>query len=207
MFGYNFGDVKTRMDRFAEGIAVISSLIRSDETFTYQGHYYQLQDAHLLPRPKRSTPIMIGGNGQKRTLPLVAQYADIWNCQCASPDAFRAHSILLDELIAKAGRKNTDVKRTVFLPVICWTSDDELENILDAYRQAMPGFAPMSTEEILGIFKNYFAAIAGTPDSVIQQIRAYEEVGAEEMMIQWMIVDHIAGLETIAKYVLPEFRS
>jgi alkanesulfonate monooxygenase SsuD/methylene tetrahydromethanopterin reductase-like flavin-dependent oxidoreductase (luciferase family) len=186
MFGYSLGDVRTRMDRFEEGLAVISGLIRSDDTITYQGHYYQLQEAHLLPRPKRHTPILVGGNGPKRTLPLVARYADIWNCQVAS-------------------RQKSDVKRTVMIPVICWTDNASLDNIMNAYRQVFPGFAPLPTEEIIGILKNYFAAVTGTPDSVIEQMQVYEKAGAEEMMIQWIIIDHIAGLEIIAKNVLPHF--
>jgi alkanesulfonate monooxygenase SsuD/methylene tetrahydromethanopterin reductase-like flavin-dependent oxidoreductase (luciferase family) len=205
MFGYNLGDVKTRMDRFEEGLEVISGLIRNDETITYQGRYYQLQEAHLLPRPNRHTPILVGGNGPKRTLPLVARYADIWNCQVASPELFRERTLLLDDLINKAGRQKSDVKRTVTLPVICWTDNVSLESIVNAYRQAFPDFASLPTEEIIGFSRNHFAAITGTPDSVIEQMQAYEKAGAEEMMIQWFIVDHIAGLETIAKNVLHQF--
>src|SRR5438105_3246991 len=76
MFGYPLGDKVTRMARFEEGLAVISSLIRSDAPVNYDGRFYHLHEAHILPRPQRATPILVGGNGPTRTLPLTAQYAD-----------------------------------------------------------------------------------------------------------------------------------
>src|SRR5262245_51030842 len=79
MFGYNLSAIAARMDRLEEALNIITRLIRSDEPVTFTGQYYQLREARLLPRPKRRTPVMVGGNGPKRTLPLVARYADIWN--------------------------------------------------------------------------------------------------------------------------------
>jgi alkanesulfonate monooxygenase SsuD/methylene tetrahydromethanopterin reductase-like flavin-dependent oxidoreductase (luciferase family) len=205
MFGYPLGDVTTRMDRLEEGLEVITRLIRSNDPVTFTGRFYQLQEAHLLPRPQRPTPILVGGNGPRRTLPLVARYADIWNCQLPSLEFFRERSSLLDGLIQKTGRQTSDVKRTVMLPVICWNNPADLESIASGYRQAFPNFENSPTEAIIGYFQNYFTAITGTPESVIKQLRAYETAGAEEMMIQYFLVDQIEGLEIIAKHVLPHF--
>ena len=205
MFGYNLGDIATRMARLEEGLEVITRLIRSREPVTFEGRFYQLQEAHLLPHPQRATPILVGGNGPKRTLPLVARYADIWGCQLATPDVFRERSALLDELLHQAGRQSTDVKRTVMLPVICWRSTEELERFASEFRRAIPHFGQVPTEGILGFLQTNLAAIMGTPESVIEQMRVYEAAGVEEMMIQYWIVDNIEGLETIAKHILPHF--
>lgn len=74
MFGYTLGDVTTRMDRLAEGLAVITGLLRSDAPLNYEGRFYHLREA-VLVGPKRvgGPPILIGGRGPKRTLPLVAR--------------------------------------------------------------------------------------------------------------------------------------
>ncbi|MHB8628825.1 MAG: LLM class flavin-dependent oxidoreductase [Aggregatilineales bacterium] len=69
MFGYCLGDVKARMDRLQEGLEVITRLVRSQEPMTFEGRYYQLREAQLLPRPHRATPVRVGGSGPKRALP------------------------------------------------------------------------------------------------------------------------------------------
>ncbi len=67
MFGYELGDMETRFARLEEGLEVITLLLRSDEPVSYEGRFYQLRDALLLPRPRRpgGPPIMIGGIGPK----------------------------------------------------------------------------------------------------------------------------------------------
>lgn len=108
MFGYELGDMETRLAR----LEVITRLLRSDEPVSYEGRFYQLRDALLLPRPRRrgGPPIMIGGVGPKRTLPLVARYADIWNSTALPPEEFRRRSLLLGDLLRKNGRQPGDVR-------------------------------------------------------------------------------------------------
>jgi len=67
------------MARLEEGLEVITRLLRSTGPVSYTGRFYRLEEAMLLPRPGRpgGPPILIGGSGPKRTLPLVARYGDI----------------------------------------------------------------------------------------------------------------------------------
>jgi alkanesulfonate monooxygenase SsuD/methylene tetrahydromethanopterin reductase-like flavin-dependent oxidoreductase (luciferase family) len=51
--------------------------------------------------------------------------------------------------------------------------------------------------------QDYMAAIVGTPDSVIEQMRAYAAAGAEEMMLAWWGLDDIEGLEMLTEHVTP----
>lgn len=104
MFGYVLGTMQQRFDHLEEGLQVITRLIRDDQPITFNGEYFQLQDAILRPRPQRATPIMVGGSGPKRALPLVARYADIWNCTVDSVDVFAERSALLDDLLRAEGR-------------------------------------------------------------------------------------------------------
>ncbi len=106
MFGYELGNMQTRMARFEEGLEVMTRLLQSDSPVTFDGRFYRLRDAVLLPRPARpgGPPILIGGSGPKRTLPLVARYGDIWNAQHLTPDEFRMRSADLDTLLRSAGR-------------------------------------------------------------------------------------------------------
>jgi alkanesulfonate monooxygenase SsuD/methylene tetrahydromethanopterin reductase-like flavin-dependent oxidoreductase (luciferase family) len=131
MFGYDFGDVPTRVARMEEGLQVITQLLRSPNPVTFNGRFYKLEEAMLLPKPQRSNgpSILVGGAGLKRTLPMVARYADIWNATRLTPDEFRARSAQLDEL-ARERVKEQDL-RTAFL-------DKKKQAVnLEAYRKQL----------------------------------------------------------------------
>lgn len=203
MFGYNLGDVATRLARLEEGLEVITTLVRSSEPVSFRGRFFQLQEAHLLPRPKRATPILVGGKGPKRMLPLVARFADIWNCSGVTPEVFRERSVLLDQLTRRNGREPGDVQRTVMLPVICWRDTADRERRLSLLRGVDAPFSRMSNDDIVDLMKNRLVGILGTPESVIEQMRAYGPAGVEELMIQWWSLDDIEGLEVLAEQVMP----
>src|SRR3954447_10298191 len=103
-YSYNLGSIPERMARFRESVEIMVHLLRSEEPLTFEGKYYQMHDAVLLPRPLQPVPILIGGSGRNVTLPLVARYADEWNTGPRQPDEFKETSSYLDSLIAKAGR-------------------------------------------------------------------------------------------------------
>ena len=79
-YGIELGTMRERMDRFDEGVEVISSLLEN-ETTTFDGAFYQLRDARCEPKgPQRPRPpIAIGGKGRTRTLRTVARFADLWD--------------------------------------------------------------------------------------------------------------------------------
>ncbi|HEX6481314.1 MAG TPA: TIGR03560 family F420-dependent LLM class oxidoreductase [Ktedonobacteraceae bacterium] len=204
LFGFDLGDVPTRMARFEEGLEVITRLFRSDEPVTFEGRFFQLRGAMLLPRPQRpgGPPILIGGNGPKRTLPLVARYANIWNGTFLSPNAFREHSAMLDILLQKAGRSPGEVRRTMMHTLHFGRDMDELNRRL-SWRHNRPEFAGKSLDEVIESIQNSWSAITGTPDMVIRQIQTYEQAGVEELMLQWFDLDDIDGLRALATTVLP----
>lgn len=203
MFGYVLGDIKTRMDRFAESLEVITRLMRSDEPVSYAGVYYHLEGATLLPRPQRrgGLPLLIGGGGPKRTLPLVARYADIWNAVMVTPEVMQEKVTLLDSLIEKAGRKPGDVARTLMTPVYCGRTTAELAHQASG-RRAAPALTNLSDEELVEQQRSR-GAIIGTPEEVIARIRVYERLGIEEIMVQWFAQNDLDGLQVIADEVLP----
>jgi alkanesulfonate monooxygenase SsuD/methylene tetrahydromethanopterin reductase-like flavin-dependent oxidoreductase (luciferase family) len=202
-FGYPLGSPKNRLDRLDEALFVITSLIRSQEPVSFQGQFYKLQEARLLPRPIRPTRILVGGNGPKRTLPLVARYADIWNCEFETAERFAELSSQLDGWITAAGRHPSDVKRTTVNLVICYQSPEELHNRLVQLRK-IKIFAGESDEELMGMLQS-MKCILGSPQEVIEKIEPYAQAGTEEFVIAWFGIRDLDGLELIASNVLPHF--
>jgi F420-dependent oxidoreductase-like protein len=112
-FGFDLLDTDSRFERFEEGLEVVTRLLRNEEPVTFEGEFYSLRDALILPRSPRhgGVPIVIGGNGARRTLPLAARYADEWNAVSLTPEEFADLDSRLDELTREAGRTPDDVER------------------------------------------------------------------------------------------------
>ena len=93
MYGYDFGTVGSRTDLFEQSLARI-----------------ELRLARLVRQPCVRFPILTGGMGVKRTLPLVAKHADIWHT-FASVHEYRRKNALLKDLVAQAGRNQKHIER------------------------------------------------------------------------------------------------
>jgi alkanesulfonate monooxygenase SsuD/methylene tetrahydromethanopterin reductase-like flavin-dependent oxidoreductase (luciferase family) len=144
---------------------------------------------------------MVGGSGPQRTLPMVARYADAWNAGPRAPEAFEESSTRLDELLAKRGRQPRDVRRTLMQQVLCYRNEAELAQRVRYRAESEPGLSP---KELLASFKARSPhVIAGSPAECAEQVKAYEKVGVEEIMVQRLDLDDDEGLQLIAEELLP----
>ena len=98
-FGFDLGDLDTRFARLEDALNVLTKLSRSSEPASYEGEHFSIRDAYLQPRSPRhdGPPIVIGGNGPVRTLPLVAKYADEWNAVFLPLADFQDRNAKLDD--------------------------------------------------------------------------------------------------------------
>lgn len=190
MFGFDLLEVAPRFQRFREGLEVVTRLLRSDTPVTWIGEYYQLREAILLPRPQRpgGPPIVIGGNGEQRTLPLTARYADEWNAVFVPPARFAELNAKLDNLLDAAGRPREAVRRTLMIGSVFGRDEQEVERLLAGRdRQQL---------RARGI-------LVGVADEIIEQIQAFAAVGVQRIMVQWLDLDDLDRLESFATSVLP----
>lgn len=195
-FGFDLLDIPARFKRFEEGLQVITALLESGEPVDYQGDYYHLEEAILLPRPQRPSgpPILVGGNGIKRTLPLAARYAQAWNAVYLPPDQFRERNQRLDELLEAEGRQPGEVQRSMMTGIEY--ADDEKR--LKEKVQARSG-GKLDAEELRGR-----GLVVGTPAVIVDQLGRLAQAGLQRVMLQWLDLDDIAGLESLAAKVLPQ---
>ena len=132
-FGIELGPLRQRFDRFAEGLAVIDSLMANDRT-TFAGEYYQLVGAMNNPKPVQArVPICIGGQGRRRTLPLAGKYADHWNFSGSDPLVFTECRAILADACKVNGRDITDVTSSYLAR---WTDADALLREVDQFEAA-----------------------------------------------------------------------
>ncbi len=194
VFGVPFYDFPTRYDMLTDALEITSRLIFSDGSVNYAGTHYSLDEAILLPRPKKpgNPPILIGGNGSTKTLPLAAKYADEWNGVFIPPALYQERSNLLNDLLAQNGREPDDVKRSIMTSCTFFPTDAALQAEIQKRGKTI--------EEI-----RERGALFGTALMIVDQIGEFVDAGVERFMLQWLNLDDIAGLEQVAKDVLPHF--
>ncbi len=189
-FGVPFYDKATRFEMLEDSLEITNRLLHNDSPVSYHGKHFSLDNAILLPRPQRpgGPPILIGGNGKKKTLPLAARYADEWNGVFLTPKGYQEHVQLLDELLAQNGREPRSLKRSLMNQVVIGANDADL-------RQKLESDPVMEGDK----------RIIGTPSAVVDQIGRYVDAGCERFMLQRLDMDDMDGIELIAARVLPHF--
>lgn len=193
-YGIPFHDVPTRYALLEDALAITRGLFASADPLTYTGAHFALEEAVLLPRPARpgGPPILIGGNGKNKTLPLVAKYADEWNGVYITAEGYRERMTLLDEYLDREGRQPSDVKRSLMTQLIFGANESVVARKVAA--------SPEPSDKLLE-----WNRIVGTPPEVIDRIGAYVAAGVERFMLMWMEQDNLDDLELFAKTVLPHF--
>ena len=197
-YGWDLLDVPKRFARFEEGLKIISTLLNSDEPASFDGRYYHLNEAILLPRPQRAggPPIMIGGKGPKLTLPLVARYANEWNAVFIAATQIADLNHRLDELIAKNGRKPSEVRRSLMTGCVFGRDAAEVQSNFTKVGSLAAG-------NLLDDWHEH-RVIVGEPNAIVEQLGRLEQIGIYRVMLQWLDLDDLDGLEAFAALVLPQ---
>jgi F420-dependent oxidoreductase-like protein len=189
-YGFDLLNVPQRKARFQEALDVVTRLLQSDEPVTFDGTYYHLQEATLLPRPHRigGPPIVIGGG--KSILPFAARYASEWNVAFLPAGKFATLNTRLDELLEKEGRRPDAVRRSLMTRIIFGRNDHEVQQKLQSGEQTI------ETLHSKGI-------LVGTRPEIKEQLEHLSSVGVQRVMLQWLDLDNLTELEAMAQSVLP----
>jgi F420-dependent oxidoreductase-like protein len=195
-FGHELLDIPGRMARFEEGLEVVTRLLCSDDPVSFSGDFYRLDEAVLLPRPQRpgGPPILIGGNGERRTLPLAARYASEWNAVFTTAARLADLNSRLDELLVAEGRRPEEVKRSIMTGTIFGRDQASFAEKMHS--------RSLSAQEL-----RERGLIVGVGDEIVEQVAAFAAAGAARIMLQWLALDDLDGLEALAETLLPHFPS
>ena len=191
LFGFDLLDMDGRFARFQEGLECVTRLLQSDKPVTFEGKYYRLQGAQVLPRPQRKggPRILVGGNGYRRTLQLAAQYATEWNANFVGPAQFEQANKHLIGLIAKQGRKQDAVRRSLMTGCVFAKDAKGLEAKLLARGRHK-----------LELLERGNVVAAGK--EIREQLTEFARAGVQRLMLQWLDLDDLDGLRDLAKAAL-----
>jgi F420-dependent oxidoreductase-like protein len=181
-YGVRFPPLKERFEHLEDHLRIARAMF-TQERATVEGTHHHVTDVLNNPRPIRGDiPILIGGSGERKTLRLVAQYAD--GCNLFG-DVERARHLLgvLDAHCESVGRDPSEITRTRMANVIIAPTHEAAERKLEAL-------------VALGVPRDRLeTAMKGDADSVAEQAQAYADIGIQGLTI---VVPDAHDLEAIA---------
>jgi alkanesulfonate monooxygenase SsuD/methylene tetrahydromethanopterin reductase-like flavin-dependent oxidoreductase (luciferase family) len=192
MFGFEYPAIGARLDRLEAQAAAIRGLLDGQEV-TVAGRWVTMDRAFVQLGPGARVPLLVGGSGERRTLRIVARYADIWNADGGEPGAIARRNALLDGYCAEIGRDPATIRRTVGLgpPLVRGSAG--------AARQALAtillGQGMRSTAAATVAAGSPFA---GTVDDVVRALVDYRAAGVEGVMFDWPAPFDPATLDALA---------
>ena len=174
--GYDFPGARERLDRLEEAVQICRAMF-TEEQPSFAGAHYRIDAAHNIPRPLQPAgpPIMIGGGGERRTLRLVAQYADM--CNVTGGPATLAHKLqVLRDHCRDVGRDPAEITTTRMGTLVPTPDADEtarVENFLSGLMGAD--------------FEEQF--IVGQPDDIVPAVDALVATGVDTLIFNMPLSD------------------
>jgi len=181
VFGVPFYTQRERFDRLEAGIATMREIWTKTN-----------------PKPVRDPiPLLIGGKGAKRTLPLVAREAAEWNFSRLNSDEFRERRDELDRCCREIGRDPATVRRSVMTSFIIGGSRGDLLERAAQVRHVVTPLGQLSPEEVLENRKE--AWFVGTPEEIAERMRELSKLGIDLFMIQHFLLDDADALQLLSE--------
>ena len=137
-----------RFEKLEEALRIVIPMLRGERP-SLEGTWYSVHDAINSPAPVGRIPVMIGGGGEKKTLRMVAQYADESNIICA-PDEIPRKLAALDEHCERLGRDRSQITVTYQTSAVIAPTKEQAQAELDAAVAAIPELAARAGGVILG---------------------------------------------------------
>lgn len=176
-YGYPVPDTESRWEQFEEALAVIRAMWERQPA-SFAGKHHQITDAYCVPAPSPAIPLMIGGGGEARTLPLVARYADWWNYNSCPPEAYARKLEALKRACERIGRDPATIRLT-------YSGSISVSDV--------PG-------EVVPNSRRY--TISGNAEQALAELDAFRALGVTHFMVRFMTFENLTYfVEHVAPYV------
>jgi alkanesulfonate monooxygenase SsuD/methylene tetrahydromethanopterin reductase-like flavin-dependent oxidoreductase (luciferase family) len=190
-YGLSFPKASTRLEMLEEGVIIIKRMLTENQA-SFEGKHYTIKDAKCIPKPiqKPHPPIWVGGGG-KKTLQLVAKYADGWNYGLCTYNEYLSKISILRNCCKAVGRDYEKIAKAWHAIMLLGQDDNEiimLKNNIDKWKKTV--------------------AILGTPNDIIGEIKRYMVIGGVRYFtIHFPDLPDLRSLNLFAKSVIPYFRN
>ncbi len=184
-----------RFGMLEEQLALITGLWSTapGDTFSFAGEHYRLVESPALPKPVQSpVPVIVGGNGPKRTPELAARFATEFNIGFQSVEVTGQALERVRTAADAIGRGRDALRYSIAQPTAVGATEAEYRR-----RAAAIGADPANLRE---------NALAGTVAEVVDRLAAYREFGVDRVYLQTVDVTDLDHLDLLAREVLPQLR-
>jgi len=175
-YGFEFPRGSVRIGMLEEAVQIIKSLW-TEEVTNFEGKYYKLKEAYNYPKPvqKPHPPILIGGEGEKLTLRVVAKHADRWNGG-EGVENYEHKLEVLKEHCKKVGRDFDDIEKTYISDIFVAERTEKAVALLKKFKEHQNKLMKKKSEHD---FEEYTKAhIVGSPKEALKKLRKIKELGA-----------------------------
>jgi F420-dependent oxidoreductase-like protein len=171
-YGYDWPPVSERFERLEDTLQICRAMFTQEQS-TFRGTHHHVDGAYNVPQPVQEggPKILIGGGGEKKTLRLVARYADMWN-GFGTPEEIRHKLDVIAEHCRDIGRDPSEIVTTRLGTLALSDSAEAAERQREEFQQRRN----VDDANLRG------SLIWGTPDMVAERIQEYFDVGLDGML-------------------------
>jgi F420-dependent oxidoreductase-like protein len=181
-YGYDFPPALTRIEQLDESISIIKSMWMQERANFY-GRFYSVKDAICNPKPiqKPHPVIMIGGEGEKYLLKVVAKHADRYNHPCGSAQVLKRKISIIKEHCISIGRNYKDIELSILASCLVRETEDELKEAIRLRKKQLHGIQQVQAAE--------FTSLVGTPEKVRAVMNEYIDLGLTHFVLDLVGLD------------------
>lgn len=195
-FGVPFPETRDRLVQLRETVQLLKRMWSEPEV-TFDGKFVHTERLVCEPKPPRKVPILIGGSGERVTLRIVAQEADIWNNSAGNQGALARKTELLHEHCRAIGRDPREIRVSQQCLVTLAPDEASAGPMVEAAKKIFGGHMGDPTGPL---------AIAGSPARVREQIQKHVDLGCTMFLMEFFGRTTIEPAKLFAETILPHFR-
>lgn len=203
-YGYGFPSAGVRLGRLDEGVQIMRDAWR-DGRVSFDGKYYQVDDAIVAPKPlqENSIPLWIAGGGEKVTLRIAAKYAQYTNFTSA-PDGFAHKSEVLAGHCREVGTDYDAIVRSANFNAVIGDSEADVKDRIARLRDRQ---VPVAGEAAVDAMLSTMSApesASGTPEQVVEKLQRMRDLGCEYAILYFPEAAYDrSGIELFEQKVIP----
>jgi F420-dependent oxidoreductase-like protein len=186
-FGIEFGTFTDRFEKLEEALQVILPMLRGERP-SLDGEHYTITEAINRPAPLSRIPVMVGGSGERKTLRMVAQYADLGNLTC-EPSEVPRKAEALAEHCERLGRDRSEITLSWNRVACVAPTTAEAEADRDAYLAGRGMEWSSLPEELQQMIDGMI--VVGDPDTVAERFAEWKALGVDGFTVSLPATTHL----------------